>query len=124
MVERRSGCTCWRNLIRTGGSCGAWKEPRSLSFKGALQALGAFREGLQWTLGRRRRRLWEALLRVIASYEVEDRPNRVEPRAIKRRPKPHKLLNEPRQQARERLLNNRSWESENSTHATRYRKAG
>jgi Transposase DDE domain len=100
------------------------KEPRSLSFKGALQALGAFREGLQWTLGRRRRRLWEALLRVIASYEVGDRPHRVEPRAIKRRPKKQKLLTEPRQQARERLLKNRSCESENSTLATRYRKAG
>ena len=49
-------------------------------------------------------RLWEVLLQVIASYEVGDRPNRVEPRAIKRRPKPHKLLNEPREEARNRLL--------------------
>src|SRR3982750_3423227 len=75
------------------------KEPRRLSFKGALQALGAFREALQWTRGRRRPPLGEALLQVIASYEVGDRPNRVEPRAVKRRPKPHRLLNEPRQQA-------------------------
>ena len=100
------------------------KEPRSLSFKGALQALGSFREPLQWARGRRRRLLWETLLEVIASYGVGDRPNRVEPRAIKRRPKKQKLLTEPRQQARERLLKKRSCESENSTLATRYRKAG
>lgn len=115
------------NLIRglMGRAAAAHgKEPRSLSFKGALQALGAFREGLQWARGRRRRRLWEALWRVIASYEVGDRPNRVEPRAIKRRPKPHKLRNEPRQQARERLLKKRGCRSANSSLATRYRKAG
>ncbi len=95
------------NLIRTlmvRGAAAHKKEPRQLSFKGAMQALGTFRELLQWTQGRRRARLWEVLLQVIASYEVGDRPNRVEPRAIKRRPKPHKLLNEPRQEARNRLL--------------------
>ena len=80
------------------------KEPRDLSFKGALQALGSFRESLQWARGQRRASLWKSLLKVIASYEVGNRPNRVEPRAVKRRPKPHRLLNEPRQQARERLL--------------------
>lgn len=100
------------------------KEPRSLSFKGALQALGAFREGLQWARGRRRRRLWEAMLRAIASYEVGDRPGRVEPRAIKRRPKKQKLLTEPRGQARERLLNKKTCKSENPSVATRYKKAG
>jgi hypothetical protein len=73
-------------------------------FKGAMQALGTFREPLQWTRGRRRARLWEVLLQVIASYEVGNSRNRVEPRAIKRRPKPHKLLNEPRNEARNRLL--------------------
>ena len=35
---------------------------------------------------------------------VADRPGRCEPRAIKRRPKPHKLLREPRKTAKERLL--------------------
>jgi IS4 transposase len=99
------------------------KEPRGLSFKGALQALGAFREPLQWARGCRRRRLWEALLEVIASYEVGNRPNRVEPRAVKRRPKPQRLLNEPRKQARERLLNKRNCRSANASVATQYSKA-
>jgi Transposase DDE domain/Insertion element 4 transposase N-terminal len=82
-------------------------EPRRLSFKGALQALGAFRESLQWARGRRRVVLWEELLHVIATHEVGDRPDRVEPRAKKRRPKPHRLLKEPREQARKRLLKSR-----------------
>ncbi len=36
----------------------------------------------------------------MTTHQVGDRPNRVEPRAIKRRPKPHRLLMQPRQQAR------------------------
>jgi Transposase DDE domain len=99
------------------------KEPRDLSFKGALQALGSFRESLQWGRGQRRASLWKALLKVIASYAVGNRPNRVEPRAVKRRPKPHRLLNEPRQQARERLLNKKGCKSKSATAATHYKKA-
>lgn len=114
------------NLIRGLMACAAavhGKEPRCLSFKGALQALGAFRESLQWTRGRRRRMLWDALLKVIAFHEVGDRPNRVEPRAIKRRPKPHRFLNQPRQQARDRLLKKQKCAKENSNAAINYRKA-
>jgi hypothetical protein len=100
------------------------KEPRDLSFKGAMQALGTFREPLQWARGHRRQLLWETLLSVVASYEVGDRPNRVEPRALKRRPKKQKLLTEPRRQARARLLKGRRGQSEDSDLATRYGKAG
>lgn len=115
------------NLIRklmARAAAAHGKEPRHLSFKGALQAMGSFRESLQWTRGERRSLLWEAMLRVIASYEVGDRPGRVEPRAAKRRPKPHKLLNEPRQQARERLLNKKGCKLKNTNAVTRYKKAG
>ncbi len=80
------------------------RQPRRLSFKGALRALGAFREALGQATASRRGRLLEELLRVIASSGVGDRPGRVEPRAIKRRPKPHDLLKEPRRVARKRLL--------------------
>jgi hypothetical protein len=114
------------NLIRGLMACAAeahGKKPRCLSFKGALQALGAFRESLQWTRGGRRRMLWDALLEVIAFHEVGDRPDRVEPRAIKRRPKPHRLLKEPRQQARDRLLKKQKCTDENSRIATHCRKA-
>jgi hypothetical protein len=40
----------------------------------------------------------------IARNVIGNRPDRVEPRAIKRRPKPHKLLTEPRAQARAKLI--------------------
>jgi len=39
---------------------------------------------------------------------VGNRPGRVEPRAIKRRPKPHDLLTLPRKQARELLVQRRA----------------
>jgi len=42
----------------------------------------------------------ETLLEAIAQHAVGDRPGRVEPRALKRRPKPYDLLNQPRDQAR------------------------
>jgi len=42
-------------------------------------------------------------LKSIASHRVSNRPNRVEPRAIKRRPKSHKLLTKPRDEARAEL---------------------
>ena len=43
-----------------------------------------------------------------SSHRVGNRPNRVEPRAIKRRPKPHALLTTPRAQARANLLTHRT----------------
>jgi hypothetical protein len=76
-------------------------EPRRLSFKGAMQTLRAFAE----VIGSCGRSEWEAeLLRAIATHRVGDRPDRVEPRAKKRRPKPHRLLTVPRHEARKRLL--------------------
>lgn len=80
------------------------EEPRNLSFKGALQALESFREEAGGVHGPARYRLVDAVLAMIASETVGERPNRVEPRAIKRRPKPHRLLKEPRREARKRLL--------------------
>jgi hypothetical protein len=80
------------------------KLPRRLSFKGALQAVCAFADALRLTPPRRRPVLLDALLQTIAAHDVGDRPGRTEPRAVKRRPKPHKLLNEPREAARKRLL--------------------
>jgi hypothetical protein len=38
------------------------------------------------------------------SYRVGNRPNRIEPRAIKRRPTKHALFTRPRAQARERYI--------------------
>jgi Transposase DDE domain len=78
--------------------------PRHLSFLGAVQTLNEFR----WLLvtgsvddGRvRAPLLWAA----IAAHRVGDRPDRCEPRAVKRRPKPLRYLTKPRAQARAELL--------------------
>ena len=48
--------------------------------------------------------LYQLLLSWIASDVLPDRPNRIEPRALKRRPKPYDLLTRPRNEMRKLLL--------------------
>lgn len=80
------------------------KEPRDVSFKGALQTMTAFQDALRQASASERSRLTVEMLKAIASHRVRDRFGRVEPRANKRRPKPQKFLTEPRDQARKRLM--------------------
>jgi hypothetical protein len=75
-------------------------EPRHLSFKGAMQTMGAFAEAMRSCGSSRRGELEAEMLRAIAWHRVGDRPGRIEPRAKKRRPKPHRLLTVPRHEAR------------------------
>ena len=56
-----------------------------------------------------RRQLWEDLLLNLARDLVRYRPNRQEPRAVKRRPKPYPLLNQPRRRFVEIPHRNRCW---------------
>ncbi len=81
------------NLIRTLIAQAASKhrlEPRTVSFKGAVQILKAF-QPLIATQGdcssTRRQRLYEQLLDAVATHQVGDRPDRFEPRQRKRRQK-------------------------------------
>jgi hypothetical protein len=71
---------------------------RALSFKGALDTLRQFAEVIQAAhlRPRRQRQLYNQLLELIAADLLPDRPNRHEPRAIKRRPKPYPRLTRPR----------------------------
>jgi hypothetical protein len=79
-------------------------SPRQLSFTVALQKLAAS-WGVSVVLPEAvLRTLIDVHLRQMARHRVGDRPDRVEPRAIKRRPKPHRLLQVPRAQARAALL--------------------
>ena len=80
------------------------REPRQLSFKGALQSLLGFAEKLRESSAKKRDWLWEIILEGVANDEVGNRPDRVEPRARKRRPKPYPLLMRPRKEARNALL--------------------
>jgi hypothetical protein len=79
-------------------------HPRELSFTGALQTVRAFQEVMAVVDEELREQLHEVMLQVIGGPRVGDRPDRVEPRAVKRRPKPHDLLNKPRSEARKDLL--------------------
>jgi hypothetical protein len=79
-------------------------EPRKLSFKGALQIITEYAGGLRSAQGEGRRRLMADVLGAIAGLGVGDRPDRIEPRARKRRPKPYPPLKVPRKQARASLL--------------------
>ena len=95
------------NLVRAvmaQAACMNHLLPRQLSFKTALQLLNAFemslRHGSPQGLAIRR----TALLTGLGRRRLLHRPNRVEPRAVKRRAKPHSLLTKPRQILRARLL--------------------
>jgi hypothetical protein len=97
------------NIIRalmTAAGTAHGVEARSLSFKGALQAMEAFGDRMRSAAPGLRGKLWEEMLAVVAYHRVGDRPGRVEPRAKKRRPKPYRMLTIPRDQTRERLLAN------------------
>jgi hypothetical protein len=78
-------------------------SPRRLSFCAALQFLAN-----TWLLAATNRRDLRPLLQLrltyLASHAVGNRPHRIEPRAIKRRPKPHNWLTNPRPTARAELL--------------------
>jgi hypothetical protein len=73
--------------------------PRQLSFKHALQLCMAWRHGLTGLEAEAA----QVLLHLIAKRRVGQRPGRIEPRAIKRRPKPFPLLTKHRHIAREEL---------------------
>ena len=80
------------------------RSPRELSFTAALQKIAAAWAVLSACDDALRVQLIDVQLSDIANNVIGDRPNRVEPRAIKRRPKSHKLLTEPRAEARTKLL--------------------
>ncbi len=77
-------------------------KPRGLSFKGALHTVRAFEQGHLYDPARIEADL-PRLLELVGRKRLSDRPDRYEPRAVKRRPKPHPLLTMPRKDA-QRLI--------------------
>jgi hypothetical protein len=81
------------NLIRGVMATAAWQSGRSpweISFKGTLQTLGQF---LPLLMARATTEAWcVALLTAVAAHRVGNRPNRFEPRRVKRRPKHYPRL--------------------------------
>ena len=101
-------CLLAYNLIRRAMLQSAQEagiSPRSQSFTAAMQSIAA-----SWLLAAlsnnaRVALLIDAVLASVAEHAVGNRPGRIEPRAIKRRPKEHALLTKPRDEARAELLN-------------------
>jgi hypothetical protein len=90
------------NLIRTIMAQAATThgvEPRTISFKAAIQTLEAFQPVIA-IQGQRdaslRRSLYEQLLDAVAVHRVADRPGRFEPRRRKQPHRKHEYLNVPR----------------------------
>jgi hypothetical protein len=71
-----------------------------VSFKGGLQALRQWIDGGHFHIesNKKPQRLISEFLEYIADKIVCHRPGRSEPRAVKRRPKPHQLLTKPRRE--------------------------
>lgn len=98
------------NLIRVvmaKAAASAGLLPRTLSFTGALQAVNIFGFALLFAATKARAPLLEAFYSTLVTHRVGQRPDRIEPRAVKRRPKPHALLTIPRDKARQQLIHGR-----------------
>jgi len=95
------------NLVRAvmaQAACMNHLLPRQLSFKTALQLLNAFETTLRHGSPQGLAIRHTELLTGLGRRRLPHRPNRVEPRAVKRRPKQHWLLTKPRHLLRARLL--------------------
>jgi Transposase DDE domain len=93
------------NLIRgvmAEAARGSDMQPREISFNGARQTVRAFEEIHLYAPARIAADL-PRLLGLIRQKRVGDRPDRYEPRAVKRRPKPYRLLMLPRRKAKRRI---------------------
>lgn len=108
MVEKEIAAhLCAYNLVRSVMAQAAELGgvlPRLLSFKAALQALRAFEENLRHAPARRSNMITAILLGAIADVRLPARPDRVEPRAVKRRPKKASLLTRPREILKNQLI--------------------
>ena len=92
------------NLIRgtmASAAIEANLKPWQISFKGTVQTLNQY---LPISLTATDIPTWiRQLFKAIAKHVVGNRPNRVEPRVRKRRPKPYPLMQKPRNELRKRL---------------------
>jgi hypothetical protein len=90
------------NLIRgvmAEAARGEGIKPRQVSFKGSLHTVRSFEEVHLYDPERIERDL-PRLVSLVGKKRVGERPDRYEPRAVKRRPKPHPLLRMTRKKAK------------------------
>jgi putative transposase len=91
-----------RTILQSAQASG--HSPRDLSFTAAMQSLAASWAVAPLADASTFALLVETHLINLCGHRIGHRPNRVEPRAVKRRPKPHRLLTKPRVEARAELL--------------------
>ena len=82
--------------------------PRQISFAGVVQTLEAFRDMLIASSDDHRGTVYEGLFLAISAHRVADRPNRVEPRRLKRRDDKYQMLGRPRAEERAALLSGKA----------------
>jgi hypothetical protein len=83
-----------------------------VSFKGSVDALRQFSAAIASARSRKMREaLWDDLLVCLIRDRLPYRPNRFEPRALKRRPKNFGWLTKPRRLFKESFHRNRYWKS-------------
>jgi len=83
-----------------------------MSFQGTVDSTRQFAAALAQARSRKKQKaLIENLLQTIAADLVPDRPNRREPRAVKRRPNPCAYLTKPRHKFKDSQHRNRYWKS-------------
>jgi Transposase DDE domain len=95
------------NLTRAAQARAAQEQgllPWRLSFAGARDLVTETREQLTWSVDWHRAAVLRALWVAVGQRAVPDRPDRVEPRLVKRGPKPYRRLRQPRAQARRRAI--------------------
>jgi len=98
-------CLAYNLIRKTMATAAVTHEctPRTISFAGAVQSVAGIMGQASCADTSSLRHWADQKLASIASHRVGNRPNRVEPRASKRRPKGHKLLTKPRNEARAEL---------------------
>jgi DDE family transposase len=94
------------NLVRKVAAQAAWEHglaPRQISFAGTMQTLEEFR----WCLiaSAERPEVYRILFIAVATHIVGNRPDRIEPRRLKRRYDKYSHLGMPRAQARAAAIN-------------------
>jgi hypothetical protein len=93
-----------RAMLQAALASDSGRSPWQLGFTAAMRKIAASWGTLAVCADSMLIILIDVHLQHIGVNEIGDRPNRVEPRAVKRRPKCLKLLTKPREQARAELL--------------------
>ena len=93
------------NLLRlliTQAAKAVQVDPSCISFKNTADTLRSFRKAIYANRDKPRKlqKIIDDVILIIASQRVADRPDRNEPRAVKRRPKPYQRLTQPRARMR------------------------